>query len=347
MDEESGLDAGLGDRVRIIGGRGEHGRAGSPGQERDDIEELPLHGAERRGPGEHGVLHRGEIPGFGRDQLGDHVRHATAQPEHFARVPGRRGCERRHRTRAQRLEPEPAHGSHGRQLAEHRAQRVLSPEIISVRDDEHRARVLHSAPRIDEEVERGRVGPVQILQDDDRRRAVERACADQLDEEPMSIVAVGELRQVATRCAGDVDHGTERSGSVQRVALAPQHPATRAALAQLAHERGLPHPCLTRDHDEASFALIGGRDALVERRELGLSLEELHVRSVGGAGRNQPRLLAAQHGQSAPHATRSSITVATVLTNRVSRISTGDRRHTRCQSRRSASASMPSCCRCS
>ena len=85
---------------------------------------------------------------------------------------------------------------------------------------------------------------------------------------------------------------------------------------------------------------LPARDALFERRELCLPLEELHTGSVGGAGRSQPRL-DIQPGCPTPHTTRSLVAGVAELIGAVADF------RTRSRSERRGSASRPSCCRCS
>ncbi len=163
------------------------------------------------------------------------------------------------------------------EIAERRAQRVIAAQIVAVGCDHDASRAVDAAARERKEVERRGVGPLQVFEHGQRRWAVVRARDEELGEQTMSVVAVGELREVAARGTGDVEHRTERSRGLQWITLTPQHPRDRPLpRAQLLGERGLADAGFARDHDEATLASACGHDTLVERRKLRLPLEEPH-----------------------------------------------------------------------
>jgi hypothetical protein len=174
-----------------------------------------------------------------------------------------------------------------RQRAEHQPQRVRAVElIVAVGGDHKRRQRLDPARQQPHDVERRLVGPVQILEHDDRGSAQlgrqrgrevtrRRAVRDQL----------GEL-------AAHVDERAERPRRVERVARAPQHP--RAVLAERAHARGLADPGLARHEHEAPAAArldvsVAGRQQVEFRR----TLQQRHSHRGSLSGTTQPRKRAA------------------------------------------------------
>ena len=88
--------------------------------------------------------------------------------------------------------------------------------------DEHAARPLQTAPDVRDEVERGRVGPMKILDHRNGRRVFVAAGVKECAEQAVTIPALGELRQIPAGTSGHVEHRTEGAGGLQRIALSPE-----------------------------------------------------------------------------------------------------------------------------
>ena len=90
---------------------------------------------------------------------------------------------------------------------------------VAVRDDESERQLAGAAAEHGEQLERGVVGPVGVLDDDDGRTPA----AQGVDERAEQAIAVG--RRVESEGGGDVEERPERSWRRQRVAAADRRRA--------------------------------------------------------------------------------------------------------------------------
>ena len=156
-------------------------------------------------------------------------------------------------------------------IARQRAQDAphLGALLRTARDDQAAPGAGQPAAQQRHEVQRGVVGPVQVL--DDERAGI----AAQLVEHGGQQVLPGRLerrRHPPADLTRDVMQRTHRPRRDQRVAGAPQHPP---ALRHGRHERGLADPGLARDdhHPPADAGLL---DRRLQRLALAVTLEKLH-----------------------------------------------------------------------
>ena len=164
------------------------------------------------------------------------------------------------------------------QLAEDDPQRVARIELVVAIGDEHqRGEPLDAPSEQAQDVERGLVGPVEVLEDDDVRRPRAQRSRQRPDEGAGSGPLGHRRAELAAHLVGDVHEGAERARGEERVARAPQDSALTRSSAERPHERRLADPRLTGDQHEPSAALFADRDAVaVEGVELGGALEQLH-----------------------------------------------------------------------
>ena len=137
-----------------------------------------------------------------------------------------------------------------------------------------------------EEIERGVVGPVDVFDDGDSRRQAPAQLTEERAEEP---VAGGICRQQAVERAaclhGDVLQRAEGTGRRERVTDAAQHPpaAVRGGLlAETGDERGLADAGLAADAHEPALTGRGLAQPAVERVEVLVPLQQVHMARVGG-----------------------------------------------------------------
>ncbi len=246
-------------------------------RDRDGAQQRRGRRAEARGAGEDGVADRGrDVALAGGQHLGEEERVAGRAPVELLGVEAVGLGQRRDRLGRQpwqlaALDP-PRRG----QLAEHDPQRVAQLELVVAvgRDDEGGLRV-HLARDEAQDVERRRVGPVQVLEHEDRGRAapqlVEQGGRDLVGPRG----ARRDLGELAPDLLGDVEQRAERARREQRVARPPQD-ARRAPMlvGEEAHERRLAGARLARDERQApARAVAHGVEHRLQRVELGRALQ--------------------------------------------------------------------------
>jgi hypothetical protein len=96
--------------------------------------------------------------------------------------------------------------------------------VVTIGEDEKRGQLLDAAAEELREVERGVVGPVQVLHDDHGRAClVPEGVDDGGEERRARDLAVEQRAQRTRQHLGDVAQRPQRPRREQRVARAPQH----------------------------------------------------------------------------------------------------------------------------
>ncbi len=118
---------------------------------------------------------------------------------------------------------DPARGGERGEIAEHESQRMAQTDlVIAIGQDHHRRDTLHTAAQEFEYIERGLVRPMYILEDHDRWALLKIVQKRAKEDGAVGLRSqLGE--QVALHLRGDIVQGTQRAGSEQRIARAPQH----------------------------------------------------------------------------------------------------------------------------
>ncbi len=142
----------------------------------------------------------------------------------------------------------------GAELAEQDAERMVAVDLIAaIRGDQERGERVDPAGDDPENVQRRLVGPVNVLEDDDRDLALEL-----LHERRRKLVRPRgggcDSLELAAGHAGDVEKGAQRARGEQRVAGAPEETPLVLRGAEPANERGLADPGLPPDEDEPAEA---------------------------------------------------------------------------------------------
>ena len=140
--------------------------------DRRRLEQRARRRAQARGAGEHGVPDRvRDLVLARRQHLRDEERISRRLAVELVRVDAVRLGKRRHRRRREGLELEPLDRLAARELAEHEPERVGAVElVVAVAGENESGNALDPANEQLQDVERGLVRPVQVLDDQDRRR---------------------------------------------------------------------------------------------------------------------------------------------------------------------------------
>ena len=189
-------------RARRCGRRAARRRART--RTRDGTTESCSSASRQAGPrrphaGEHRLDDRGgDDVGRGGQHLGDEERVAAGDAVHGAGVgAGARG-QAPHRRARQRRQRQPAHRAPG-QGAQQALQRMRRAELVVAEgQDEHRGHRLDPPRQVAEHVERRVVGPVDVL-DDERRRRRGRELGQDRGVDVVDRPAVGERRLERSR----------------------------------------------------------------------------------------------------------------------------------------------------
>jgi hypothetical protein len=163
-----------------------------------------------------------------------------------------------------------------RQVAEDGAQLVERRGVVAVAEDEQCAGVADATAEVLDKVERRVVGPVHVLEDDDRRCRRPRQLVEHGGEERGAIARPRQrAAQRGAGRAGDVVERPERPRRRQRFARAPEHAAAAEPGGEALEQRRLADPRLAADEDGAAVTARRGIGSVAERREQRLALEQL------------------------------------------------------------------------
>jgi hypothetical protein len=276
-------DAGLEPAEVVARQRLEQPQLGALRHDRDRFEHA-ARAAEARRPGQHGIADGvGNLGAAGREHLGDEERVARGTAVQLGGVDAVKRGERRDRPGRQPRDREAVDRAARGQLADDDSQRMGAIELVVAEGGDHERGQRRDPPREQpQDVERRLVGPVQVLEHDDRARVAPQVLGQRRDELRRCRARVGERREPAARLLGDVEQRPERAWRVERVAGAQQRPRPARAPAEGAHERGLADARLAAYEDEPATAADAG-EGRVERGHLGRALEQvLRVRRRRG-----------------------------------------------------------------
>ena len=218
------------------------------GHHRQALERLAAVRVEPAQAGEHGVLDAGrDLAGRRGERLGDEERVAARQRVNGGRVAARAARQRLHRIARQRRELDPVHRTAG-ERTEQPVQGMARIELVAGRQDEDRADGLDPARRVAEHVERGVVGPVDVLDDEDGRTLLGELL-QQRGEDAIDRTLVGQRgRQRAAAPDRRVVQRPQRARRDEVVARRHEDPRLAAqALDQRAHEARLADARLAGD----------------------------------------------------------------------------------------------------
>ncbi|CAA9565886.1 MAG: hypothetical protein AVDCRST_MAG49-3046 [uncultured Thermomicrobiales bacterium] len=258
---------------------------GGRADRRGGLQRRAANGRQPRSAGQHGVPDgRREARRSGREDLGHVERVAAGEPIESRRVDRAAGGEGAHGRLGQRRQRQPAAGRRGGEVAQDDPERVLGPDlVVAVGDDQQRADPAQPPAEEAEQVERGLVGPVGVLDHRQRRGQPGAELGQGRPEDPVARRVLGQ--QPVEPGAGrrrDVAQRPERRRRREGVARPHQHPRPPPRrLAEAADERGLADPGLPGHEREAPLAGRGLPQPPVERPELPLPLQKVHRPTIG------------------------------------------------------------------
>ena len=266
----------LRDPVLAVGrDEGEHGQRDASPDHRRCIDRAARGRPETPDARQGGVAHGARHLTAGRDRLDDQERVPARRPQERGRVDAGRLGQGPDRRRGQRLQREASYRRRGHEVADEPGQgRVRRKLVVPVGHEHDDGRRLDAPRHQADDVQRGRVGPVRVLDHRDRRW-LPREELEQRRRERQPVIA-GELAQVGrSRGSGELADRKQRHGYRQRLAGADQEPGAIADLvADGAHQRRLADARLAPHQHQRAAARACPRDGVSERRDIGIALEE-------------------------------------------------------------------------
>ena len=249
------------------------------GNDRGCLDKTPSGRAQPCDAREHRVLHR-RRHGLcsARQNLGHEERIARCLAIQLGRVHTKWLGQMRNRVFRKRRQPDPADRPRRRQVTEHCSQGVLAVQLIVAErpDDEHADR-LDAAGEDAQHVERCRVGPVQVLDHDHKRRAFSQVAHQRRGKLVRFCAFSCQGLQLATGDLGHVQERSQRPRRRKRVARSQEHLRGRGECGSKAPDQhGLADPRLSRHEDEPSTTLGGdGLESRPQGGKLARPLEEV------------------------------------------------------------------------
>jgi hypothetical protein len=167
-----------------------------------------------------------------------------------------------------------------RDLADYAAQWVVTRRrVVAVRGDDDGAAAGDSAGQVTEPVERGVVGPVQVLQDDHGELAAALSSSRKTANSSRRSTSAAQLDQSATYLDRDLVQRSEWAGRKAPVARTPPPAQFGVVLPKHLDQRRLANPGFAGHQHEPPGAGRCVVRIFVQRPQEVSSLEELHVRS--------------------------------------------------------------------
>jgi hypothetical protein len=263
---------------------------GASGHERDQVEHLSRAGRQPARPRVHRVAdRRRHLAARAGEDLGHEERIAAGRLVHSLVGAPRAAGQLADRVLRQYGKADAADRV-VRQLAEDEPERVSRAQlVVAIGDDQQGGRLADTPAHVLEDVERGVVRPVHVLEDGDGNRRRAPQLAQEGGEDPLALrAALHQRPERAPGVVGDVEQRAERPGGEQRVARPPEDAGGRSiALGELReplNQRRLADPRLAGDESDGP---IPASDAAQRRQELvekAVALEKVHVCAVRGAG---------------------------------------------------------------
>jgi predicted nucleotidyltransferase len=255
--------------------------------DRHGVEELPRRQAEPRGACEHGVTDGvRNLVLSGRQNLRHEERIAARVPVELVGIQVRRLGKLGDGRRRERLDLQTADDLVRRELAEHDPERMGAVDlVVAVAGENERGDRLEPSRQQPEDVERRLVGPVDVLEDEDRRRRGRQLAGERGRHLVWPRAGLDEALELAARPLGDLEQRPERSRSEEGIAGAPEDSRRVAVLvAEAPQQRRLPTAGLAADEHQAAVRALGdGGQRVSERRQMARALEQL-ARRLGRAG---------------------------------------------------------------
>ena len=150
--------------------------------------------------------------------------------------------------------------------------------VVAIGREQEGARRGDAPPEEAEEIERRLVGPMDILEDDQRRR---RSSGEHAKEGAEDLIARGTGRElagdVAVHGVGDVNEWAERAGGRERIADAGEGACGGTeSLAKVVTEGGLAYSSLAAEEKETPLPYCRLAQVLSESRDKSIALQQIH-----------------------------------------------------------------------
>ena len=149
--------------------------------------------------------------------------------------------------------------------------------VVTVAGQQQRGHPPQAAAKEAEQVDRGLVGPVDVLhhRHGEGRRRVDLGQEGREQPVPRGLTTA-EPSEFPAGLRGDIEQGTQRPGGEQALAGAPQTASVRQPGLERLEERRLPDPGLPRHQDVPAVALPGFAGVLGQRLQKQCPFQQLH-----------------------------------------------------------------------
>jgi hypothetical protein len=232
------------------------------------LEQLGRRRAQTSDAGEHRVTHSGrDPPAAGGEHLGDEERIAVGDAVELIRRRRRAAARGSPLRLAEAAPPRVARSRPGSELPEEDPERVAAVElVVAVAGQDQRGSGLDPASKQSQNVARRLVGPMDVLEHQDRRPLLE--LRHQRSRELMRRrAALDQLSELPARDLGHVQQRSQGAGCEQRLTTTPQHPRrVPLRVAKPPQQNCLAHSRLASDQDEPPSAVRSRPEALFQRR---------------------------------------------------------------------------------
>jgi hypothetical protein len=263
----------------IIGKRVDQPELGLLRDDRNGIEDRPTGVAEARCASQHCIADGVGDPLLGRrERLDDEERIARGPAPELLPIDVVRLGEQSDRCRRERADLEPVDARACRELAEHQPQRVPAVElVVAIARDYKHGDGLNAPAEEPKHVERGLIGPVDILEHKHARPAGPELADERRRQLVRQDAAGHHLLELAAGVFGNREQRPERTRGEERVAASPEHAGpVPHACAEVPQQRCLAGARIAAHQDEpagcfARRALQAGR----KRGQLAVSLQQL------------------------------------------------------------------------
>ncbi len=219
----------------------------------------------------------GTAPRAPGDELGDEEGVAPRAPVKLARVETAPLGQRADRIDREGLHPDTPERARGRHIPERDPQRVPRADLVVPERHHHQGTGRFDPPREEsQEVDGGGVGPVRILDDQQRGLDPAQLGEHRAEQRLPSGVALEQPCEAGLH-GGDVPEGAERPRGGQRIAASDEHPPGRdTGSEKRPHQAGLPCPGLAADQCQDAPSRRGLGPRLGQRSQRTLALEQQH-----------------------------------------------------------------------
>ncbi|HJU97626.1 MAG TPA: hypothetical protein VJ644_06610 [Jiangellaceae bacterium] len=183
--------------------------------------------------------------------------------------------------RRERRQADAARVALRRELADHGTQRVGRGECVVAVGDKHEPPPAAQASADEpQQVERGVIGPVHVLDDEHGERALGTRCTEAIEHGVEQNVTrrarAAQPVELLAESRGEVEEGPERPRRREAVAGTPRPAGVIQTPLQRLDERRLADACLARDEHHPAVAGARVSRVLLQGGKLRLALEELH-----------------------------------------------------------------------